>query len=193
MIENFSKNLFTVSNLLSFSRLLIAIPLWFLMPEIDRTEIKITVMVMILIGAVTDFLDGYLARKLNQVSELGKIIDPLADKISVAIVAVRLYGLGMLNAWLFWSIILRDILIIAGGIYISGKIKNVTPSNMVGKVTVTIIALYLVSIMLGTAPGNLYHDILLYASFGAIIISFSLYTYTALKKLKDVNIQKHKV
>lgn len=191
MIENFSKNLFTVSNLLSFMRLLIAVPLWFMLPDIGKTETRIIVMILIFIGAVTDFLDGYLARKLNQVSELGKIIDPLADKISVAIVAVRLYGLGMLNPWLFWAIILRDILIVAGGIYISGRIKNVTPSNMVGKITVTIIAFYLVGIMLGAAPGELIHEILLYSSFSAIIISFSIYTYTSLKKLKDVNIQKH--
>ncbi|MCK6603927.1 MAG: CDP-alcohol phosphatidyltransferase family protein [Ignavibacteriaceae bacterium] len=191
MIENFSKNLFTVSNLLSFMRLLIAVPLWFMLPDIGKTETRIIVMILIFIGAVTDFLDGYLARKLNQVSELGKIIDPLADKISVAIVAVRLYGLGMLNPWLFWAIILRDILIVAGGIYISGRIKNVTPSNMVGKITVTIIAFYLVGIMLGATPGELIHDILLYSSFSAIIISFSIYTYTSLKKLKDVNIQKH--
>lgn len=191
MIENFSKNFFTVSNLLSFMRLLIAIPIWFLMPGIGRTEIKITVMILIFIGGVTDFLDGYLARKLNQVSELGKIIDPLADKISVAIVAIRLYGLGMLNPWLFWAIILRDILIVAGGIYISGKIKNVTPSNMVGKITVTIIAVYLVGIMLGAVPGELIHDILLYTSFAAIFISFSIYTFTSIKKLRDVNIQKH--
>lgn len=191
MIENFSKNLFTVSNLLSFMRLLIAVPLWFMLPDIGKTETRIIVMILIFIGAVTDFLDGYLARKLNQVSELGKIIDPLADKISVAIVAVRLYGLGMLNPWLFWAIILRDILIVAGGIYVSGRIKNVTPSNMVGKITVTIIAFYLVGIMLGATPGELIHDILLYSSFSAIIISFSIYTFTSLKKLKDVNIQKH--
>ncbi len=52
-------------------------------------------------AAATDMLDGYLARKLNQVTEVGKIIDPLADKAAMAVIVVKLFLIGEISYFLF--------------------------------------------------------------------------------------------
>lgn len=96
---------------------------------------------IIIIGVATDFLDGFLARKLHQVTELGKIIDPLADKIAVGVYAILLAWTGDVPLWFVLFVLFRDVLIFAGGLYIL-RLKRVVPqSNWPGKISVNLIAL----------------------------------------------------
>ena len=66
---------------------------------------------LLYIGAAADALDGYLARRRNQVSTLGKFLDPLADKLIVTAVLVTLVALGRAPAWLVVVLIARDLAI----------------------------------------------------------------------------------
>ncbi len=75
--------IFNASNSLSFLRLLLVIPAWIAFSNFDKTS-RYTVAAIGIFAAITDILDGYLARKLNQITEFGKIIDPLADKVLVS-------------------------------------------------------------------------------------------------------------
>lgn len=95
------------------------------------------------IAALTDFLDGYLARRLHQVTDLGKIIDPLADKIGIGIIAVCLLLTGDIPLWYFILVVARDVLIFLGGVYINRRKGIVPQSNMAGKIAVNLIALVL--------------------------------------------------
>ena len=140
----------TFSNYLSFSRILLAAPiLFFLINLNEQYEYRIYAALLMLLAAVTDYLDGYFARKFDEVSELGKIVDPLADKIAVILIAVTLYLTGEIPPYLFWLIVVRDIVIFLGGIYISNKVGKVLPSNMLGKIAVFIIGIYLLAVVLG--------------------------------------------
>lgn len=66
---------------------------------------------LFLIASATDWLDGYLARKLNQMTNFGKLMDPLADKVLVASALICLIPLGALPAWAVIVIITREFLI----------------------------------------------------------------------------------
>ena len=66
---------------------------------------------LFIVASVTDWLDGYLARKLNQMTNFGKLMDPLADKVLVASALVCLIPLGALPAWAVIVIITREFLI----------------------------------------------------------------------------------
>lgn len=68
------------------------------------------------IGA-TDWIDGYLARRLDQVTEVGKMLDPIADRLAVAVAVVLGLVVGVLPAWFGWGIIVREIVIGAGAVY----------------------------------------------------------------------------
>src|SRR5699024_7866798 len=71
--------LFTWSNLISFSRILVALPIVYLHYTNDQ-QVTITLTILIFYGIISDFLDGMVARWTNQISELGKVLDPVADK-----------------------------------------------------------------------------------------------------------------
>ena len=83
-------DLITIPNLLSYMRLILVVPFvyYFIRGLYDDPRHYITAAVCIVISGLTDCFDGLLARKLNQVTSLGKILDPLADKITLIAVAV---------------------------------------------------------------------------------------------------------
>lgn len=63
------------------------------------------------LAAITDFLDGYMARRMGLVSQFGKIMDPLADKLLIASAFIMLVGLGWVEAWIVCVIIGRELAI----------------------------------------------------------------------------------
>ena len=87
-----------ISNLLSLSRIVLMIPAVYFLYTPVHFHREIAVLI-ILVAVTTDAMDGYIARKLNQVSELGKIIDPLADKIGVGIIIVMLMIYNDIPLW----------------------------------------------------------------------------------------------
>jgi len=97
-------------NLLTIGRVLV-IP--FVIYFIDnRSQVRSFVaMILYLLAAVTDFLDGYLARKRGQVSILGKYLDPLADKLIVMAALVVLVDVDRLPAWMVVLLLTRELAI----------------------------------------------------------------------------------
>ncbi len=103
---------FTIPTLLTWARI-VAIPLIvgvFYLPVDDRTQ-NIVATVLFVVTALTDWLDGYLARRLNQASAFGAFLDPVADKFLVCAALLILVHLGRVNALLALVIIGREIAI----------------------------------------------------------------------------------
>jgi CDP-diacylglycerol--glycerol-3-phosphate 3-phosphatidyltransferase len=84
---------------------------------------------------LSDILDGVLARRLNESTELGKILDPLTDKIALAVFAIYAVWQADLPIWAAGLIIGRDILIIFLGIVYAQRVKEIPVSNFLGKIT----------------------------------------------------------
>jgi len=81
-----------VPNLISLFRLLLIIPFTVLFQNFfNNGSIRYYIVMLCLIAYLSDILDGFIARKTNQISELGKIIDPLADKILVGGIVLNLF------------------------------------------------------------------------------------------------------
>ena len=159
------KDFFTVSNLLSVLRLFLAVPLWLLFDNYNSSAtVHYWIFALCIFAAITDILDGFLARKLNQVTEAGKIIDPLADKIAMAVVVIRLAMLGELPFYYLSLIVVRDLFIFLGGIYVTNKIGKVLPSNILGKATVLIIGIVVLLTLLQIDKNSLLFNIFYYFS-----------------------------
>ena len=128
---------FTVSNLLSLLRIFLAIPIFIF---ISNSETELLLIVLVL-AIITDYLDGYFARKLNEITELGKILDPFADKVCTTTGFIALTIFQGFPLWITVVIILRDVFILLGSLFIFKKAKLITPSNLPGKFTVFFISL----------------------------------------------------
>lgn len=134
------KEFFYISNILSLLRVFIGIPIFYYLGKTDQFSFWM-VPVLGFLAIITDYLDGYFSRKFNQITELGKIIDPIADKICsffvlFGIIVYRGYPAGVLFLLMY-----RDILITIFGSIISKKEGKVVSSIFLGKLNTTLIGL----------------------------------------------------
>ena len=94
--------------------------------------------IVFVIASITDKLDGYLARKNNQVTDFGKFLDPIADKILVIAAMAILVGMQRLPAWIPIIVIFREFLVSGYRMMAAGKKGKVVAANKWGKLkTVT--------------------------------------------------------
>ncbi len=178
------KKINTVSNYISFSRVLLGIPIFIFVSNINTIEgARYILVALYFLAYLTDIADGYFARKFNEVSELGKIVDPLADKLLVFLVVTYLYYYSIIPAYYFWIIVSRDLIIFIGGIFVSRKIGMVLPSNYLGKATVLCIGFYIIVVTLGINEANFLHIIFFY---GSLILSFASVISYGLRGFKEV-------
>jgi phosphatidylglycerophosphate synthase len=136
-------SLWTVSNAVSALRVVVVPPtLYFIWlgPEY-RWYVFWLVMVMV----ASDILDGAIARSRNEVTEWGKIIDPIADKLAIDSIAALLVLLKGLPIWVAVAVIGRDVLIVVGGVLLASRIKVVPSSNFWGKATTCVMAALLLT------------------------------------------------
>ncbi len=131
---------------------------------------------IIIIAVATDFLDGFLARKLHQVTDVGKIIDPLADKIGIGVYAVLMVWTGDVPLWFVILVLFRDVLIFSGGLYIQRKKKIIPQSNWPGKISVSFIALVF---FLGTIQLDALKNIFTLTIWASVVMMvWSVWSYT---------------
>jgi CDP-diacylglycerol--glycerol-3-phosphate 3-phosphatidyltransferase len=130
---------------------------------------------LILIAVATDFMDGFVARRLHQVTDFGKILDPIADKICIGVYALLMIWTGDIPVWFVVLVLLRDLLIFSGALYIRLKKKIVPQSNWPGKIAVSLIALVL---FLGTIQIESLKNIFAFALWLTVLMMiWSLFDY----------------
>lgn len=114
--EQASDRILTVPNLLSFARL--AVLPW-LYIEAVRGNLLRALIIGIAFGA-TDWIDGYVARRFNQVTKLGQLLDPLSDRLFIITVAIALVVAGLLPWPIVAAIVVRDTVLLVAGITLLG-------------------------------------------------------------------------
>ncbi|HBE73864.1 MAG TPA: CDP-alcohol phosphatidyltransferase family protein [candidate division Zixibacteria bacterium] len=107
---------------------------------------------LMLLAVATDFLDGLLARRLGQVSDLGKILDPAADKVCIGSMVIALWLWRGFPWWAAALILFRDLMIIIGGLALIGRTKEVPASNLPGKWAAAAMAGAIVCYAMGWQP-----------------------------------------
>ncbi len=171
------KEWFLISNIFSLLRIVLIAPVVILLVN----EQTITALIIGAIAGFTDFLDGYFARKLNQVTELGKILDPIADKLFLGAIALTIMLQEIIPFWFFAALVLRDALILIGGIYAKKKLNFVLPSNFEGKATFVLMSLVITGILLDYVPAYIYG---MYLCVAAMIYTLVLYFLRLIKELR---------
>lgn len=164
----------TLANVISCARLVLLAPLAYcLFNEFENNRLWAAGIVVL--GALTDFVDGFLARRLHEVSELGKVIDPIADKVGIGALAIFLVVLGDIPHWYVAVVLIRDVLILGGGILIKSKKGIVVQSNWPGKITVSLVAVFLLISLLRMESLEGPRDVALWSSVVFMAVSLAVY------------------
>lgn len=176
----------TLPTWVTLSRL-IAVPIIFGLFIWQDSELsRLIALSVFIIAAITDWLDGYLARKLNQITELGKFLDPLVDKVLTIALFLLFIELGQVPAWAVFLIITRELLITAwrgapsssssSGSSDTGN-STVVGANLWGKAK-TVMQIVAIAALLVKIP---YAIVFFWIAFALTLISGILYVVPASK------------
>ena len=188
-IKSYFKSLLNVPNILTLIRIL-CVPLFIIF--FFMFENYIPALIVFVGASLTDMLDGFLARKLNMVTPVGMVLDPLADKLLKASALFCFAFVGVVQWWFFGILCFVDVSMIVVGCFLFGRHITI-PSNIIGKLGTLVISVGLIFCFFPDvfAPWNEY---ILYAGFGVVISSVVLYVSlnykSVFKTLKDENCLK---
>ena len=163
------KDLFLLPNLITIGRLFFSIYL-FTQHFISDFSISILVLIIALIG-ISDSIDGIVARRLNQVSRLGTILDPVCDRIVFLLLLFWLTDI--FPDWFFYGILIRETLVILGSLNVLTKTKTLKVSNF-GKFGTVLIFFSICFFVINSGNENIF-----FTYFG--VISLIFYYFVALE------------
>ena len=202
-IRKLFTNVWTVPNVLTMLRLvLIPVFIWFFClahpaGQPVRKDWLMASLAVFVAASLTDMLDGYLARKLNQITDFGKLFDPLADKLMVLTAMVCQAVVGVFPWPAIIIVACKELYMVLGGMFMLKK-GVVVYSNYVGKTAqVCFIASLVLSFFhhdfedAGTRLFGLTPDILLlWITVALAVAAMIVYTVNAYRKIKDRSPEK---
>ena len=175
-----SSRIFTLANVVSVVRLM-AIPVFLVLVVQDRL---ITAFVLLVVAVLTDFVDGMIARSMNQITKLGQFLDPFADRLFIAATAIALAIQNVVPWWFVVAVMLRDALLGIGGLVMTRYGHGTLPVKWWGKVSTFGMLFVLPLFLLGTvvpAIGAVTNPI----AWVLAIVSVSLYWIVGFSYLFD--------
>ncbi len=175
-------NFWTIPNMLSLIRLILVIPITYL---ILVGGSLVWLFSLIVLAAMTDWFDGHVARWLHTVSAWGKVLDPLADKIGAAMIVLALVVRDVeptLPVWFLVLLLARDLCIVLGGVVLTRRTGHVAMSTLSGKLAVSMLALTLLAALLRADPPVL--QFCVWTTSALLIYSFVLYLLRFLRLMR---------
>jgi cardiolipin synthase (CMP-forming) len=139
--------IWTIPNVLSMLRLAL-VPFFLLLIVIGD---YVGALVVLVIASFTDLLDGYLARRLGQVTRLGQLLDPAADRLYIFAALVGLAANGLVPWWIVVVIVARDVFLLVLGVVLANHGYGPLPVHQLGKVATFALFFGVPVIMLGLA------------------------------------------
>lgn len=170
------KDLFKLPNILCYLRILM-VPLFLHMyftAETQRDYYMATAVVMA--SGITDFLDGQIARRCNMITDLGRIIDPVADKLmQLAMVAALMFKIQYMHLLVIYLIVKEAVMAGLGFICMKTIHRRLNGAKWYGKVCTAL--LYVVMLVLVAFPqlNSTYQRVLLLVCAGGLTLSFVMY------------------
>lgn len=154
------------------------LPIFVLSCYIDQSGISS--LLIFLLGTFSDFLDGYVARKYNMITDFGKFIDPIADKILVLSAFIMFIERGFVEPWVVIVVLFRELLI--SGFRMLAAKKNISiAADIFGKLKTTTqffsVIFFFLTIILINRNMYIIGKVLLYVSVALTILSMINYLY----------------
>ena len=131
-------------NIISIFRAILVLPIAFLLLESSWGRASI----LILVAGVSDGIDGYLARRFQWQSQLGAILDPLADKLLIVIIFIIMAYMGIIPIWLAGLVLGRDLIILSGALAYRWLTKDIDISPLfISKVNTALQIIFVLALL----------------------------------------------
>ena len=158
----------------------------------DPGEIKTWALGIYIIAFISDALDGYIARRYNLISNLGKVLDPLGDKLMMVAALSCITSSGRLPIWAVVIVVAKEALMGIGGLVIHRRAKmEIPPSNIFGKTSTVVFVVACVALMVFPGLPEIYATALIALAIGltfAALLSYITTFRAVMKKKSDNNI-----
>ncbi len=165
----------TKANIITLLRILL-VPIFIVILLTEMENKEIIAFVVFLFAAISDAFDGYIARKFDQVTDLGKFLDPIADKLLISAALIALVSIGEIETWAAVIIILREIFMTAFRFYFYMKEASFSASRIAKKKTLLQIIAIAVFIIYKKLP---YPDVLYMIGTIILYVAVFLTVYSA--------------
>lgn len=171
----------TLANKITLARIAL-IPVFLVIAVLGGPALDAAAMVLFIVCSATDFLDGYVARKYNQVTDFGKFVDPLADKLLVCAAMLLFVDRGLMAGWMVFIILAREFIITSLRTVAMGK-NRVLAAAWSGKVKTCVqiagvVVIFLCSIVSGgTLAGAAQTFVVLSGWVMTLVTLYSGYDY----------------
>lgn len=132
-----------------------------------------------ILASVTDKLDGYVARKYNQITNLGKLLDPLADKLLISAALILMVSEQLIYTWIAFAIIAREI-IVTGIRIVASSQKIALQADQYGKIKMVFQVIAIVAVLLNNRPFSYFTEIRIdqvFIYFALLLTIFSGFNY----------------
>lgn len=172
------KEIFSIPNIMCYFRILL-VPVFIYVYFTAETggEHFLSAFILIL-SSISDFLDGYVARKYDMVTELGKLIDPVADKLTQFVVACTLMYTYPAYIWLVAVIVVKDGMLLIVGWYIyKKKGKHLAQAEMPGKIATAVFFVVSILLIAFYIPHTFIASIMIYATVVLMFLAMIYYGY----------------
>jgi cardiolipin synthase len=150
-----------------------------------------TAIAIFLLSGITDTLDGYIARRYNQITKLGIVLDPLADKLMLITVLVSISISNDIPIWIVGIVIVKEMLMIIGAFWLMNKRDAVIPANRLGKVTTLLFYIAILAVLF-ELPFN---RVILFGYLAATVAALFIYMnrFISVKKQQISTAEKSQV
>lgn len=145
-------------------------------------------LIVYLLAMLTDAVDGFIARRYNQVTALGKLLDPLADKLSLVTLIALFVADGQIPLWLMGIILFKEVAMVVGGA-VALKRGIVVYALPIGKITTVA---FITSIVVRFLGWRMTADVLLGVSVVLSMVALVWYSLDLMKKLKANDVDSTK-
>lgn len=186
------KEYFNIPNLMGYFRILL-IPVFLIL--YGRAETSMDTMLALLVLAVsylTDFLDGKIARKFNMVTDWGKMLDPVADKLAQGALALALTFRYPLMIWFLLLFLGKEIYMGAMGLYLIRKGKKINGATRYGKICTGIVDGVVFVLLLFPGITIFVANILMMTAMAAMVVTWAKYIVFHTAVRNDTEVKKRK-
>jgi len=172
-------------NIISVFRIIL-VPVFVVAYVVDTNDVKYSAIIIYAVAGLSDFLDGFLARRLDAQSSLGKLLDPLADKLMTFTVIICITVSKPILLWAVIVFFLKEICMGIGGLVIH-KVAHVElpPSNMIGKISTAVFFLACGALLIFSNISDEIASIIIAFAIGLALIALAVYVHTYVKVMKS--------